>query len=92
MKMATLAAQIYQNQSTLRWAGKGATIRSEPNAPPADQPTPELESMVRLWDRRMGRATLPVSRELASSHTPSNRPQTRPQLWVSFPSLAAPLR
>ena len=83
MKLATLAAQIYQNQGSLRWAGKGAKIKAVPNEPPTNDPTPELEAMVRLWDRRMGQGNATgLERAGLYSHTLGTAPDPATALGI----------
>jgi hypothetical protein len=53
LRLAALAARLYSVQGRLRWAGKGSPIRSEPGWLPMSDPPPDLEAMVRLWDKRM---------------------------------------
>lgn len=71
--MAALAGALYDNQSSLRWAGKGARIVAAPGRMPKPRPSAELRRMVKRFDKRvaaddgtmLGRAglqeTVPVS-------------------------------
>jgi hypothetical protein len=53
-RLYTVSRRLYEIHARLRWAGKGAVIRSVEDDMPKETPTPELERMVNDWDGRMG--------------------------------------
>jgi hypothetical protein len=69
LRLAVISIRLYEIHARLRWAGKGAVIRSVEGNMPREVPTPELEEMVNAWDRRGERHGGFLERSGLYSHT-----------------------